>query len=367
MAVALAVPAGASAAAGDILVGSFGGTVTRISPDGSSSEVIAEGAQLGGAYGLDFGPDAPYLADSNGPNSAVYRIVKGSLTPHLIVSGAPFNNPLDLEFGPDGAAYVAEDSLGVLRVRVGAGSIGGYATGSIFDVAYALTVAPDMTVYVSDDDDVLAVDPSTHAVTVAATIPDSPLPGVPSLTGIERAPSGLLYAFDVGEQRLVRINPATHAVRTVASGTNLTGGNVYNIAIEPAGTLVLDNYSISRIVRVNPTTGAQTLVPGTVEDTEGIAVEPPRCRGRLATIVGSTKADVIRGSRFGDVIATLAGKDKVLGLGGRDIICGGAGPDRLLGGGGRDVLLGGPGPDRLAGGKGRDKLRGGPGRDRQRQ
>ena len=209
-------------------------------PDGSPATVIVTDPLLGGAYGLDFGRDAPYLADSNGSNSAVYRILAGSLTPQNIVSGPPFNNPLDLEFGPDGAAYVAEDGLGVLRVRLAAHSVTPYATGAIFDVAYALAVAPDLTVYVSDDDDILRVDPATQNITVAATIPDSLLPGTPSLTGIERAPSGLLYAYDTGEHRVLRINPSTHAVNTVASADFL--GATYNIAIEPAGTLVLENY-----------------------------------------------------------------------------------------------------------------------------
>ncbi len=373
-AVALAVPTTAAGKAGDIIVGDFSGEVTRLAPDGSPTAVIATGPPLGGAYGLDFGPDAAYIANSGG-TSGVYRILATSTTPETVVSGSPISNPLDMEFGADGAAYVAEDQLGVVRVDVGANSASEYAADPIFQNPLALTVAPDMTIFVSDLDRVLRVDPANQDVTVAATIFDSALPGTPNLNGIERSPSGLLYAYDYGEGRLVRVDPRTGAVSTVASGDNLTA-DVYNIAIEPAGTLVMANYDIDRIVRVNPVSGAQTLIPGTFTDMEGIAVEPPRCRGKLATMVGSTRPDVIRGSRFGDVIAALGGRDKVLGLGGKDIVCGGTGPDRLLGGAGADVLLGGPGRDRLVGGKGRDHLLGGkghdtlvggPGHDRQRQ
>jgi Ca2+-binding RTX toxin-like protein len=106
---------------------------------------------------------------------------------------------------------------------------------------------------------------------------------------------------------------------------------------------------------------------------------------KLATIVGTPGADVLRGTGKADRIAGLGGRDRIKGLGGNDVLCGGAGNDRLLGGkgrdrllgqggrdvllgqGGRDILLGGPGPDLLRGGPAKDVLRGGPGRDRQVQ
>jgi Ca2+-binding RTX toxin-like protein len=359
---ALALAPAAAAKPGDVVWGDFSGQVFRVGPGGGTSDLIVDGQGLGGAYGVDFGPDAPYLADSNGTDSGVYRILRNTTTPQLIVQGPPLNNPLDIEFGPDGAAYVAEDSDGVFRVNVRANTINPWsADPADFDVTYALVVAPDRTIYVSDDDDVLRVDPVTHEVTVASTIPDSPLPGTPALTGLERAPSGVLYAYDEGETRVVRINLRTDAVTTVASGDHL--GGTYNIAIEPRGTLVMGNYDTGELVRVNPANGSQSLLPGTFTDVEGIAVEPPRCRGKLATIVGSTRADVIRGSRFRDVIAVLGGNDRILGLGAGDIACGGGGSDRLIGGRGADLLLGQGGRDRLIGGKGRDTLIGGPGRD----
>jgi Tol biopolymer transport system component len=111
----------------------------------------------------------------------------------------------------------------------------------------------------------------------------------------------------------------------------------------------------------------------------GTAPGPPapraaaRCAGVRATIVGTSRRDVIRGTGKRDVIAALGGNDLVRGLGGNDLIClgagadralGGPGADRILGGPGRDVLLGGPGPDRLLGQAGRDRALGGPGRDR---
>ena len=84
----------------------------------------------------------------------------------------------------------------------------------------------------------------------------------------------------------------------------------------------------------------------------------PRCGGRVATMVGRAKHDVLTGTRGRDVIAGLGGNDTVKGLRGNDLLCGGLGRDKLFGGRGRDRLLGGPG---------KDELRGGPGKDAQTQ
>jgi uncharacterized repeat protein (TIGR01451 family) len=120
-------------------------------------------------------------------------------------------------------------------------------------------------------------------------------------------------------------------------------------------------------------------------DTEQTTVQAgpvPTCRGEVATIVGSRREDVLRGTSGRDVIQTRAGDDAVRGLAGRDLICagtgddtvrGGAGNDKAFGAGGRDgiggqsgddVLKGNAGRDRLKGGRGDDTLRGGSGNDR---
>jgi glycerophosphoryl diester phosphodiesterase len=77
-----------------------------------------------------------------------------------------------------------------------------------------------------------------------------------------------------------------------------------------------------------------------------------RCRNLL---VGTFRADRLRGGRRGD---------RIKGLGGRDRIAGGPGADCIGGGQGRDVLRGGRGADRLVGGRGADVVRGGRGNDR---
>lgn len=90
----------------------------------------------------------------------------------------------------------------------------------------------------------------------------------------------------------------------------------------------------------------------------------PRCFGKRATIVGTARAEVLKGTSRPDVIVGLAGNDLIKGLGGDDRICGGEGNDTIVGRGGDDLLAGDQGKDKVAGGAGAfDFLVGGPGGD----
>jgi hypothetical protein len=82
------------------------------------------------------------------------------------------------------------------------------------------------------------------------------------------------------------------------------------------------------------------------------------------TIVGTPKADKIKGSRGNDVICGLGGNDKITGRGGRDLIDGGSGKDRLTGGAKADTLAGLAGKDRANGGAGADRIGTGAKKDR---
>lgn len=75
----------------------------------------------------------------------------------------------------------------------------------------------------------------------------------------------------------------------------------------------------------------------------------PKCRGRVATLVGTVGND--------------RGATKLVGTSGRDVILARRGDDRVMAGAGRDIVCGGPGDDRLVGGAGRDVLRGAGGND----
>jgi Ca2+-binding RTX toxin-like protein len=84
------------------------------------------------------------------------------------------------------------------------------------------------------------------------------------------------------------------------------------------------------------------------------------------TIVGTARADRLRGTSKRDVICGLGGNDRIRGRSGGDVIVGGPGNDTMNGNRGRDRLYGNGGNDRLVS---RDRnigepLDGGSGRDR---
>jgi Ca2+-binding RTX toxin-like protein len=81
------------------------------------------------------------------------------------------------------------------------------------------------------------------------------------------------------------------------------------------------------------------------------------------TIVGTARADRIKGTKGNDVICGLGGNDRINGAGGIDIVDGANGNDRVSGGRSKDKLIGLRGKDRLNGNAGNDRIGGGRGRD----
>jgi Ca2+-binding RTX toxin-like protein len=88
----------------------------------------------------------------------------------------------------------------------------------------------------------------------------------------------------------------------------------------------------------------------------------PRCFGKAATIVGTSRDDRLKGTQGRDVIHGRGGDDLIRGLAGNDLLCGGGGSDLLIGRDGRDRLDGGGGQDGLQPGAGKDVIVGGGGR-----
>jgi hypothetical protein len=95
--------------------------------------------------------------------------------------------------------------------------------------------------------------------------------------------------------------------------------------------------------------------------------EPPTCKGKVATVVGTEGNDVRTGTARKDVMVGLGGNDKLSGLAGSDLVCGGPGKDTLKGGKANDKLYGQKGRDTLKGGPGKDTLKGGAGKDKEVQ
>ena len=85
---------------------------------------------------------------------------------------------------------------------------------------------------------------------------------------------------------------------------------------------------------------------------------------RPQRILGTKRADLIKGGGGEDFLEGAAGSDALYGGDDDDSLFGRTGNDRLAGGNGHDELEGGRGDDVLRGGRGRDQLNGGFGRDR---
>lgn len=88
--------------------------------------------------------------------------------------------------------------------------------------------------------------------------------------------------------------------------------------------------------------------------------QPPDVR---STIVGTSRADVLRATRGGSTVWGYAGDDTIFGSALEDRVFGGHGNDSILGGLGDDSLYGEAGNDRIFGGSGRDLIFGGAGND----
>jgi len=92
---------------------------------------------------------------------------------------------------------------------------------------------------------------------------------------------------------------------------------------------------------------------------------PQRILGtkRADDIKGGGGVDLLEGAGGSDRLSGDAGDDSLFGRTGNDRLAGGDGDDELEGGRGDDVLRGGAGDDQLNGGFGRDRISGGPGAD----
>lgn len=121
-------------------------------------------------------------------------------------------------------------------------------------------------------------------------------------------------------------------------------------------------YPMGRLARGFAAAAAVALVSLPALGAAAREEEQPRCRGRLAEIVGTDGDDTLRGTPGRDVIWGGGGDDVILASLGNDLVCGGPGADLIHGGRGNDVVDGGAGDgDQAIGDLGDDKVVGGPG------
>jgi sugar lactone lactonase YvrE len=370
------LPSSASAAPGQVYVAdldwpapsgvSNDGAIVRVPPGGGAATPFASNATLfEEPWGMVMNRDRGLLV-ADYDTDKILRVSRGGDVTEFFSDPSMQGNITDLAWGPDGNLYLINYVVpGIFRLNPRTKAFQEIADNDgvpNWDNAYSIVVARDLTIYFTDgSDELFKVSPGGDV----STLYEGPL--LAGADGLALSPDEhFLYVGEEVLNQIVRVNRRTGDARILAEGF----ADVTAITqLRDGGFLAGDGSADDLINRV-PRTGSPVTPfsddPG-YDYPHDIVVEPPLCAGKVPTVVGTDRRDVIRGSRFADVILVLGGNDLVRGLGGKDVICGGRGRDRLLGGPGRDRLLGGPGGDLLRGGPGRDRLRGGPGRDFQRQ
>ncbi len=363
--VALALPGSALAAPGDLYVADESasggnGAIFKLAPGGgATASILATDATLfEEPWGLVMAPDRSLLV-ADYSTDKIYRVSRtGAISEFFSDPSQPALT--DLAWGPDGNLYVLDYiKKNIIRLNPKTGAFQQVADNTgvpDWQSGNSIVVARDLTIYFTsaNSDEVFEVSPSG----TVSKLYEGPL--LTDALGLFLSPDERwVYATENGTGKLIRIDRRTGAATPFA--TFPAGSGATGIAqLRDGSFLVGDHNNNGRINRAAPSGSPVTIFsddPDWVYPVDTV-VEPPLCGGKLPTVVGTDRRDVIRGSRFADVILVLGGKDVVRGLAGKDIVCGGKGRDKLIGGKGRDRLLGGPG---------RDVLRGGPGRDIQRQ
>lgn len=346
-AAALAFAGPASAKPGDLIVNEYGaGAVVRVDPHNGHVSPLTSGPPITSASYVAVGLGGQLaVTDENLPG--IFTVNPRTGAEHQLASSG-LSGPYGIDADPKGNWIVAEygtmdpATRKVIKVNRRTGGIHTIKAGGWLAYPYGVAIDPHTgTIFVLDSGG--AVDrltPSGHRSTLASGAPLST-----ELWAIARAPDGTLFVTDNSTEQLYRINPRTGGVHLVASGL---GSEPFGVTVGLDGKVYTTDLSVGTVNRVNPDTGNVTQV-APLSGALGIAVQPPKCGGKTATIFGSVKSDTLKGSPFKDVIAGLGRKDKITGGRGNDVICGGGGNDTLVGGPGRDKLIGGGGNDRCIG------------------
>jgi RTX calcium-binding nonapeptide repeat (4 copies) len=364
LALALALPGTALAAPGDVYVADedsnvappSSGAIFKVTPSGAVTVVGTDPAfsNPGGIALLPSGKLAVPDYSATPPRVAILNPENGQV--RTLAAGPPLVDPYDAALAADGSLLVADHGADQLfKINLATGTVAPFATLPPSGFGAVVASVPDGAV-VAVQDALLLVDSRGGVRPINTT---SPL---------------LDYSYDLVLSPDKRTAFTANPIGDVVARTELSQGepqpfanqdDARTIALRPDRSLLLGE-SGGTFFSVPPS-GAP-LTPFASDPRfaygRGIAIEPPRCGGRLPTVVGTDGNDSLGGSFWADVFLTGRGKDQVTGYQGNDVICGGSGNDTLSGGPGKDRILGGAGRDRLFGKGGNDRLFGQGGNDR---
>ncbi len=331
-----ALAASASAKPGDLIVSDSGAAkVFRLNPGTHKVSLIATSPKFSTPDGLTFTPNGKlYVADYDafGGGGGVFRIDPGTGAVHVLVKGSPLQQPINVDYHPSGDFYITDaNANAIFRLKRGQTSLDTFDPSLDFS---GLEIAPDgRSLIASSFSGSVILDPIGPGLGL-------PLAGPPDLSspaGMALAPNGNVFIADSNNDAIYRLNTHTLDINAVSTDNKLN--TPYDVALAPNGKLWVANFGAGDVLKVDPKTGSQVAFTSPrFINPEGIEVEPPRCGGKVATIVGSTKPDKLIGSKFDDVISGLGGSDKIFGFGGDDVICGGRSRDRIHPGPGHDEV-----------------------------
>jgi uncharacterized delta-60 repeat protein len=306
-----------------------------------------------------------YVSDADDPDLTVARVLaNGTPDPSFDDDGLKRIDPGTLDYGRD-----------VLVQPDGKVLVTGASDSQFVAVRLAGNGVPDQSF---DGDGVAKADAGGAATSLGAVLQANGkivLAGqAVGGTGPQQAvvvrlqPGGTLdttFSFD-GVQRINLPSSGAEAValqtdgRVVLAGTTTAAGNVDAWVARLEGDPPEIGGGPAPGQSSSPTGGG----PGGGGSGGGRPItQVPRCAGKRATIVGSPRADRLKGTRRADVIVALGGNDRIAAGSGNDLICAGNGNDRIDGGTGNDRLYGQNGNDKLGGASGKDSLSGGGGKD----
>jgi hypothetical protein len=169
---------------------------------------------------------------------------------------------------------------------------------------------------------------------------------------------------------------APGAAQTATTTTFVNGGDdtlfEYDVTIPPGSTFVFLHVVVQRLTDSEGISASTELSAGLSDVFAGMSAQElaalrnwalPVCRGKTATVFGTSGNDSLAGTAD-DVVLAGDGNDSVATGSGKDTVCSGGGNDKVNAGGGKDLVLGEAGNDRMNGGPGTDTCKGGPGKDK---
>lgn len=366
---ALAVGAMATATASADTVGNYivaddtgaSGSVFSFTPAGART-TITSGPPLMSPEGLvRLGADDYLVADKAAgvaSDGSVIRVRNGVQS--VLANGTNLSDPHAIALSADRkTAYTAGRDGRIVAITIATGQQRLVTTIATADFR-GIAVERTGTLLVADSGPAAAptvlrrVDPNTGAATIVYT---GPTPAS-DLRSVLVMPNNNIVLGDQGVAPTpnggLLTGPANGPFTSIAGGAFFAGTSVPGaLALDTGGNVVVADRNgpataPGRIYKVSLTGTLTPIVTDTAAllvEPGGLAIVPPKCGGKFATIVGTPGKDKLPGTNGPDVIVALGGKDTVKGKGGKDLLCGGAGVDKLLGGAGADRVIGGKGKD----------------------